>query len=249
MAFEEDVGPTDHHRPANPPPFNVPAVVLGAIVVFALLHAWRVYAFTDFEDERFVVDFAFIPGCYRENCADFLGRSPGALWWSPLTHAFLHGDWTHLALNTVWLLAFGTPVARRLRSPRFLGFCAAGALAGAAGFYVLNPDLIEPVIGASGIVSAVMGGACRFAFASLRTGRVGAAPEMPLLSVRQALQDRTVIFFVAIFFVSNVLTGVGLGSFLDGGAQVAWEAHVGGFLFGFLCFRAFDRRMEPTSIA
>lgn len=248
MAIEEDAGPANEERRA-PPAFNVPTVVIVAIAVFALIHAMRVYALDDIADERVVIDFAFIPGCYTADCGAFFRRDPGALLWSPLSHAFLHGDWMHLGLNTVWLLAFGTPVARRLGSLRFLGFAAVGALAGAGGFYLLNPDLIEPVIGASGIVSALMGGACRFAFAAIGKGNVALARQAPLLSIRDALRDRTVVFFIVIFFVSNILSGVGLSTFLDGGAQVAWEAHAGGFIFGFLGFGLFDSRHDRLAAA
>lgn len=230
-------------KPGGPPAFNVPGIVIATIAVFALIHAVRVFLLNDVVDERVIIDFAFIPGCYTEDCAAYLRRDGGALFWSPLSHAFLHGDWTHLGLNTVWLLAFGTPVARRLGWRRFTGFAVAGAVAGAGAFYALNPGLIVPVIGASGVVSAVMGGACRFAFASVGRRRGGGTRPAwtPLLSISGALRDRTVVFFILIFLVSNVLTGAGLSAFLDGGAQVAWEAHVGGFLFGYLCLGFFDR--------
>lgn len=248
MAIEDEPGPAGPARRPAPPVFNVPAVVVATIAVFALIHAVRVYVLGDAADEHLLVDFSFISGCYGQDCGNFLRRDAGALLWSPLSYAFLHGDWTHLGLNTVWLLAFGTPVARRLGAMRFLGFGAVGALAGAGVFYAFNPDLVEPVIGASGIVSALMGGACRFAFAA-----IGRAPEKsgrwtPLLSVWEALRNRTILFFILIFFFSNFLTGAGLSAFLDGGAKVAWEAHVGGFAFGFLCFALFDRRPgEPAS--
>ena len=225
-------------RPANPPAFNVPGVVLLLLVVLALVQAVRSFLLTPDADDWVLTQFAFVPGCYAEAC---FGRSSGAEFWSPLSHAFLHGDWMHLGLNTVWLLAFGTPVARRLGALRFLLFSAIGAVAGAAAFYALNSDLFVPVVGASGTVSALMGSACRFAFGSI--GRSGpAALRAPLLTVRQALADRTILFFILIFFVTNILTATGYSAFVDGGATVAWEAHVGGFLFGFLSLGLFDRR-------
>jgi membrane associated rhomboid family serine protease len=103
-----------------------------------------------------------------------------------------------------------------------------------------------PVIGASGIVSALMGGACRFAFSAM--GHYRSARALPLLSIRQALSDRTVIFFVVIFFATNLLTASGLGGFIDGGASVAWQAHLGGFVFGFLGLAWFEpTRFRPTA--
>ena len=224
---------------ANPPVFNVPGVVLAALLVFILIQALRSFVLSPDTDDWLITEFSFVAGCYTENCALEFGRDAGAQIWSPLTYAFLHGDWMHVGLNVVWMLAFGTPVARRLGTMRVIAFSALGAVAGALTFYVFNPDLIVPVIGASGIVSALMGGACRFAFGSMGHHPAVRA-RLPLLSIRQALSDRTVIFFVVIFFATNLLTASGLGGFIDGGASVAWQAHLGGFIFGFFGLQLFE---------
>jgi membrane associated rhomboid family serine protease len=233
---EDRMPPQD--RPANPPAFDVPGAVLLLLVALAAVQAVRSFLLAPDLDDWVVMQLAFVPGCYAEAC---FGRSSGADIWSPLTHAFLHGDWMHLGLNAVWLLAFGTPVARRLGASGFLAFSAIGAVAGAGAFYALNPHLFVPVVGASGTVSALMGGACRFAFGSIGRSRLSAA-RTPLLTIRQALGERTILFFILIFFVTNVLTATGYSAFVDGGMTVAWEAHVGGFLFGFLALGLFDRQ-------
>ncbi|BDA84923.1 rhomboid family intramembrane serine protease [Aureimonas sp. SA4125] len=231
----------------NPPAFNVPGVVLAAILAFTLVQALRSFVLTPDSDDWLITEFSFVAACYSENCAEFFGRDPGAQFWSPLSYAFLHGDWMHLGLNVIWMLAFGTPVARRLGNARVIAFSAVGAMIGALAFYVSSPDLMVPVIGASGIVSALMGGACRFALGSV--GRpLPAGADLPLLSIRQALSDRTVIFFIVIFFATNLLTASGLGGFLDGGASVAWQAHLGGFVFGFLGLALFEpHRRQPLA--
>lgn len=231
---------------ANPPIFNVPGVVLAGLVVFILIQALRSYVLAPDTDDWLITEFSFVAGCYAENCTLEFGRDAGAQWWSPLTYAFLHGDWMHVGLNAIWMLAFGTPVARRLGTVRVLAFAAFGAIAGALTFYVFNPDLIVPVIGASGIVSALMGGACRFAFGAM--GHHRSARILPLLSIRQALSDKTVIFFIVIFFATNLLTASGLGGFIDGGASVAWQAHLGGFVFGFFGLALFEPTLpRPTT--
>ncbi|MFD2238468.1 rhomboid family intramembrane serine protease [Aureimonas populi] len=227
--------------PANPPAFNVPRIVLALIAALVFVHLWRMQLLSASQDTLVILDYAFIAGCYRD-LADFCQVRPdGADYWSPVTHAFLHGDWTHLAANCAWLLAFGTPVARRLHTVRFLVFCLLGALAGAGLFYVVNPTIAAPMIGASGVVSAVMGGAARFALG--RFGRLGnrEVALAPRLTVLQSLSDRTVLFFVGIFFATNLLLGSGLGSAFGGG-PIAWEAHLGGFALGFLGFAFFDPR-------
>jgi membrane associated rhomboid family serine protease len=228
--------PEDADR-SRVPIFNVPGAVLATVLLLAAVHAVRVFVVGDAADERLIVDLAFIPACYELDCASAYGRPEGASLWTPVTHALLHGDWTHLGLNVVWLLAFGTPVARRLGAGGYALFSLAGALAGAGLFFALNPTLPEPVIGASGVVSALMGGACRFAFGPRR-----GPPEAPRLTIAEALSDRTILTFVIVFFATNLLTASSFGTFLGGGAAIAWEAHLGGFVFGFLCFAPFDRR-------
>lgn len=232
-----------HIRRSHPPAFNVPGIILVLIAIFALVHGVRVYLLGPVATAQALLDLAFIPGCYGDVDPVCGFRTPGADLWSPLSYAFLHGDWTHFGANAVWLLAFGTPVARRVGVTWFLAFCTCGAIAGAAAFYLLNPTLIVPVIGASGIVSALMGGACRFAFG----GRVSLMPGRsngPLVSIGESLTNRTVLIFIAVFFGTNLLIGSGVGGEMGGGA-VAWEAHLGGFAFGFLLFRLFDPLSRP----
>lgn len=226
---------------ARQPILNVPGAVVATILALAVVHAARVFVLGPAADERVIFDFAFVPGCYGLDCADLYGRAKGAGFWTPLTHALLHGDWTHLALNTVWLLAFGAPVARRLESRRYAAFVVAGALAGAGLFYAMNPDLLAPMVGASGAVSALMGGACRFAFDP--NGRLPQGQRTaPRTTVLGSLSNRTVLVFVIIFFATNLLMASSFGIFLGGGAPIAWEAHLGGFMLGFLAFGLFDRR-------
>lgn len=230
------------HAP-NPPAINVPLVVVLTIAVLALVHLVRVEVLSQTQDVWTLLNFAMIPDCYRASDDVCVLREPWANVVSPLSHAFLHGDWTHFLTNAVWLLAFGTPVARRIGAARFLVFCAFGAAAGALLFDVLNPSLLAPMIGASGVVSALMGAAARFALSG-GAARWGEGAYVPRLTLRESLTDRTVLFFIVIFFVTNVALGSGAAFLLGEGGAIAWEAHVGGFLFGLLAFDLFDRASQ-----
>ena len=238
----------EERRPEHVPALNVPLTVVFLIAVFAFIHWLRTSYLSETADIWTLLNFAFIPGCYSgldEICSL---RESWAGFASPVAHAFLHGDWTHFGTNAIWLLAFGTPVARRLGALRFFAFCGIGAVAGAACFLLLNPTLIQPMIGASGVVSALMGGAARFALGSMGRLASGDVAYAPLLTIRSSLADRTILFFIAIFFVTNLVMGSVGSFFLGGGSAIAWEAHVGGFLFGFLCFGFVDpRHQHPVS--
>ena len=231
-------------RRPSPPAFNVPSVVLAFIAVLVAIHLFRVIVAGPTIQGWMILNLSFIPGCYSDLAEICSVRAPGADLWTPASYTLLHGDGMHIGLNSLWLLAFGTPVARRLGAQRFLVFSIAGSVAGAALFFVINPTLLVPVIGASGAVSAMMGGASRFAlgrgdrFAVMRAYR-----HQPLTPITRALSDRTVLVFVIVFFATNLLFSAGLGGALGEGG-IAWEAHLGGFAFGFLGLGLFERRSD-----
>ena len=243
MESRDERWPEPVRRPAtNPPAFNVPAVILAMLAVLLLVHVVRTQFLDELAGVQTLLDLSFIAGCYEGPVDICRFRAEGADLWSPFSHALLHGDWTHLGANALWLLAFGTPVARRIGTMRFLLFSLLGAASGAALFYVLNPHLLAPMIGASGVVSAVMGGASRFALGSVGRFTSRDVVHARRLGIVESLTNRTILFFVAVFFATNILIGSGLGSAFGADLQIAWEAHLGGFAFGFLAFAAFDRR-------
>ena len=86
--------------------------------------------------------FAFIPGADQRS-GDVRRATPGgnaAAVWSFLTYALFHADWAHLIINSLWLAAFGSPLAWRFGTGRFLLFSAVGAVCGAALYLVTNLD-------------------------------------------------------------------------------------------------------------
>lgn len=174
-----------------------------------------------------------------------IGLSPR--WWTPLTYSFLHGGFTHIAVNGVWLLAFGTAVCRRFGTVRFILLYAFAAIAGAAAFYAVHPLGLQPVVGASAAISGTMGAAVRFAFAP--GGPLGGGLTQPrdlwvyrrrAPTLGALFADRRTMTFVGLWFVANFLFGAVAPTGSDG-ASVAWEAHIGGFLAGFFGFSLFDR--------
>lgn len=219
---------------AREPMFNLPGVVIALIVACVGVHLVRVWLLTPQQDFEVILRFAFIPlrysGDYALDADAFL---------APLTYAFLHGGWGHLAVNTIWLAAFGSPLANRIGAVRFLLFWAVTSLAAVALHYVLHPSEAVPLVGASGAISGMMGAAARFGFNIDRSGG-RAAFAGRILSIPQVFASRMAVTFLAIWFAVNFAAGFGFGAPDDGGT-IAWEAHIGGFLAGFLLTRAFDR--------
>ncbi len=165
---------------------------------------------------------------------------------SPVTYSFLHGGLAHLAVNMVWLGAFGSPLANRLGAARFVLFWVAASVAAVALHYVLHMNGQSPLVGASGAISGMMGAAARFGFRIDRSSGQSAFGG-PVLPIPVVLRSRGVVTFLGVWMVINLVTGlIGLGA--GEGSQIAWEAHIGGFLVGFFCIAAFDRKPRRTHI-
>ena len=222
------------------PVFNVPTVILVAIASFVLVHVYRVYVLSPREDLELLLQFAFIPQRYVGSELNELW--PNALYWSPITYSFLHGDWGHLILNSLWLVAFGAVVAKRLSLSRFLILCLVGSIAAAALHYVFNAGQLQLMIGASGVVSACTGAACRFAFPD--RGNFHLAENAPIQSLTEVMQNRRAMTFMIVWFAINILFGVGIVSMGDEGNPIAWIAHIGGFLGGLFILPLLARRRD-----
>jgi membrane associated rhomboid family serine protease len=226
------------------PIFNVPAAVTAIIAALLLIHGVREFVLTPEQDDLVLRLFAFVPQRYGSSPDAHQGL-PGGLAadaWTFVTYAFLHGSWTHVGLNAVWLLAFGTPVARRFGAVRFFAFFAFTAAAGAAAHLIVYLGEPVPVVGASAAISGFMAAAMRFAFR--RRGpliaRDAEAYQVPALPLTAVLRNGRVLAFLVVWFGLNLLFGLGsLG--VDGSDQtIAWQAHIGGFLAGLFGFAVFD---------
>jgi membrane associated rhomboid family serine protease len=230
------------HQPPPPqktPVFNLPGVLIAILGVLVAVHVVSTYLLSEDAYGWFIYTFGFIPLRY----AVPLSQQGLELLWTPVTYSFLHGGIEHILFNGLWLMAFGAPVLRRIGTLRFiLLWCVSSAVA-AFGHAFLNWGDVTVLIGASGVVSALMGAACRFAFPS-NGARYHPAigHRLPRQGIVQSLTNRTVLIFTLMWLFGNVLIAVGIPLFGDVGGEVAWDAHIFGFLLGFLFFALFDRK-------
>lgn len=151
---------------------------------------------------------------------------------APLTYMFLHGGMTHLLINTAMLLAFGTPIERILGRISFFALYVASGFASAVFWGLLHQDSFAPLVGASGAISGMAGA---IGFIGLFDGKNNA---MPFKSSSAA------IAFVLLWLVFNFAFGVIGLAFLGLEGKVAWEAHLGGFLTGFVLVGFFKARRK-----
>lgn len=253
------------------PIFNVPAVVLGLIGAMLAVQFGMDWLDTETASE-WIMTYGFIPADVSERLsggvlrhlmdiaaarpedgslkgtaelAEYVLAQPSALPLSFLTYAFFHAGWAHVLMNSAWLLAFGSLVARRLGVMRFLCLFILSAIGAAAAHYLTHTDDVMPMIGASGAVSGIMASAIRFVFQpgeslsgfSLNATGSYHAPALPLV---QTFRDRRTLQFIMLWLAINLATGLaGVPLGLTQGS-IAWEAHLGGFLVGLLAFSFID---------
>ena len=226
---------------------RLPGVVAGLLAAMAVL--LMLSYLPDWRAARLDYVLGFVPARFLAGLGAEGAHRVGALAGvGPiLTHQFLHGGFAHLAINALGLVLFGTGCARRLRADGsvggaegavnrtvFLAFFATCGAVGALAYVLLDPGSARPLIGASGAVSGLMGGAMRFA---LRRFAPYGVAEGPLASPFSL----PILVVSATFLATNLATAFGLPMpFLPSG-DIGWHAHVGGYAFGLLMFPYFDR--------
>ncbi len=232
------------NRPTKGEPiFNIPGVILVIMAICAVVFILEDYVLSDEQNSAFLWNFAFVPARFSE----YGGFNSPAAWLTTVTYSLMHGGIAHIALNMIWLAAFGSPLAARIGPLRTTLFWIATSIAAVMTHFAVYPDSIAPLVGASGAVSGMMGAAARFGFRR-STLRNSAAFVGDILPIGVALRMRTVLTFLGVWFATNILTGM-LSVGVDSSATIAWEAHIGGFLVGFFGISVFDRRdsgrMDP----
>jgi membrane associated rhomboid family serine protease len=226
------------------PILTLPGALTAYVVLLAVIH---LRVLLPPEMENWTIDvFGFIPKRYDSTllAIDFPGGT-GAKVWTFVTYSLLHANLSHIGFNVLWLLPFGSALARRFGAIRFFAFMAVTAAAGALAHLVTHEHAVAPMIGASASVSGTMAAAIRFAFVkgsflSFSRGDADAAARVPALPLTRALRDPRVLGFLGVWFGVNIIFGIGSIAIGADGASVAWQAHIGGFFAGLVLFSLFD---------
>lgn len=144
--------------------------------------------------------------------------------WSVLSAMFLHAGWLHLLGNLLFLYVFGNNVEERFGHFGFLAFYLGAGYLASYGFALADPGSVTPMVGASGAVSGVLG-----AYLAL----FPRARVWSLVPVFLFLPLRLPAWLVlGSWFVLQYLYSAGYAA--GGGGNVAYLAHVLGFVAGFL---------------
>jgi membrane associated rhomboid family serine protease len=247
--MNEDQKPQENQPALAPtrrqPIFNLPLPVLILCGLLLAIQAASDLVLNEAGRDALFAWLAFIP--YRVIDASGLDGGVWPIIWTPFTHAFLHAGWEHVGFNVVWLAAFGTPVAQRYGSVRMLVLFLMGAALGALFFALTTLGQVQVLLGASGGIAALTGAATRFIFQPPVVAVDEKTGERHFLGRRLAtlgefFRNPTARFFALTWIVLNGI--VPLVPMFTGNTdfQVAWQAHIGGFVGGLLLVPLLERR-------
>jgi membrane associated rhomboid family serine protease len=167
-----------------------------------------------------------------------LEHTPISVYITLLTSMFMHGGVAHILGNMLYLWIFGDNIEDVLGHKRYLVFYLTtglvASLAHVSTTALLGGNMLVPSLGASGAISWVLGGYLLL---------------FPKKRVRvimfQFLQDVPAIVAIGLWFVFQLISGLGM---LGAGSQqggVAYAAHIGGFIAGLLLVKPFAARLAP----
>ncbi|MFN0191223.1 MAG: rhomboid family intramembrane serine protease [Aestuariivirga sp.] len=225
--------PGNFERSAGPI-FNVPWAVGALALVLILIHGILWFAGEEWQTWA-ILTLAFLPARYGGTPVPTL---PGSEVWSFVTYALLHGSWQHLLFNLIWLVIFGTIVARQLGVAKFCLLAAISAAGGAAGTLAAYWGNMGIMVGASGAVSGLLGAAMPIMY-----GKPAGEGREPLHFV-ELIRDGRALAFTAVWLGLTLFSGATgwTGNSFADDFRIAWEAHLGGFVAGLAAFYLLYRR-------
>lgn len=176
--------------------------------------------------ERFIFNWALIPAHFSGN--------PYAAWITIFTSMFLHGSWIHLLGNMWFLYIFGDNIEARLGGIRYLIFYLLSGVAAALLQTYIQPTSQVPTIGASGAIAGVLGAY----LVSFPRSRI--ASLVPILFIFTIVEIPAVLFLI-FWFLIQIYSGLFVMQGANA-ANIAWWAHIGGFVFGAVMVSFFARK-------
>ncbi len=161
--------------------------------------------------------------------------SPHPLFLTIFTAMFLHGGFLHLASNMLYLWVFGDNVEAAMGHLRFLVFYLLCGLAAAITHILIDPMSTIPAIGASGAIAGVLA-------AYLRYYPLAGVKTLVFLFPFITVTEISAYLLIGLWFLLQLLSGLAELGGPPGQAGVAYWAHIGGFVAGYLLAPAFRRR-------
>jgi len=206
-------------RPLNMP-LVTPLIIVVNVIVF-LLELVR--------GDTFVMAWSAVP-------AQIVS---GHHWITILTAMFMHGSWSHIIGNMIFLWAFGPEIEDAMGRGRFLVFYLVGGLVAMLAQVAADPHSTVPNLGASGAIAAVMG-------AFLVTYPRDRIKSVLFVFLFARITLIPAALLIGFWFLIQLVHAGAIAQTQSGG--VAYLAHVGGFIFGAVTARWFERPDRTASL-
>jgi len=216
------------------PAARTPVLTVAIIIINCLVYFYQM-TLSGQAEQMFIFQYGLIP-IEITHLSDMTPDIPFPPLLSPFTSMFMHGDLWHLGGNMLYLWIFGNNIEDYLGHFKFLVFYVLSGLAAVALFVIFEPNGKVPLVGASGAIAGILGA------------------YMVLFPRARVLTLIWIIFIIRLFWLPAVfLLGywfflqliMGLSSMgASAGGGVAWFAHIGGFVFGWLVLKRYHRRRK-----
>jgi len=203
-------------------PVRIPAVTVLIILVNVFVFVLELT-----HGEAFVLKWSAVP-------ADI---TSGHHWMTILTAMFMHGGWSHIIGNMVFLWAFGPEIEDAMGRLRYLVFYLVGGMVAMLAQIAASPHSTVPNLGASGAIAAVMG-------AFLITYPRDQIRSILIIFVFFKITRIPAGLLIGFWFLTQLFNAGAVAQVQTGG--VAYLAHIGGFIYGAVTGRLFE---DPRRLA
>ncbi len=186
------------------------------IVTYALIVLNVLFFFFELTGgDAFIMQWAFVPSRFLANPAsDFL---------TLFTAMFMHAGWLHLGGNMLYLWIFGDNVEDRFGHIPFAIFYLLCGLAATFAQLAFNTGSNVPNLGASGAVAGVLG------------AYILMFPQQKVkVLIGRVVTPVSAIIVIGLWIVLQFFSGIGSISNTADTGGVAYMAHIGGFIAGFV---------------
>jgi membrane associated rhomboid family serine protease len=197
------------------------------LVTYALIVLNVLFFFLELSGgDAFIMKWAFVPSRFLAN--------PGGDFLTLFSSMFMHAGWVHLGSNMLYLWIFGDNVEDRFGHVKFTIFYLLCGLAATAAQLAFSLDSNIPNLGASGAIAGVLGAY----LVMFPQGRVSVLQGQRVIPM-------PALIVIGFWFVLQLFSGIGsIASTADTGG-VAYMAHIGGFVAGFVLTFVFRGNNAP----
>lgn len=161
----------------------------------------------------------------------------GHHWITILTAMFMHGSWSHILGNMIFVWAFGPEMEDAMNPVKYLVFYLAGGFVAMLAQIAMSPSSTVPNLGASGAIAAVMGG-------FLVTYPGDEIKSILIIFIFVKITRIPAVLLIGFWFLIQLFNVGSVAATQTGG--VAYVAHVGGVIFGALTARLFEGSRQPA---